>query len=236
MSALSGFVLMNEITLPPRLACVASMVRSGSRMADIGTDHAYLPVFLIQKGSVRAAIAADVKEGPLQRARDTVLRYRMQDRISVRLSNGLMQLGPDEADDIVFAGMGGELITALLAACPWVKDAAKHYIFQPMTHSEILRCWLVQNGFLVQTEQTVSEGQKVYLILDAVYTGEHLVRPCSYFYMGDLDYKEPSSRRYLRQQMRYLTNKLHGGYDKQLSAVLEEMKKIDNHTADLSGD
>ena len=96
-----------------RLALCASMVREGTKLADIGTDHAYLPIWLARKGRISSAIAADVKPLPLRSAEQNIRRYHVEEQITTRLSDGLRALSPDEAGDIVLAGMGGEPAEAL---------------------------------------------------------------------------------------------------------------------------
>lgn len=148
------------------------MVRQGSRLADIGTDHAYLPASLILEGTVPCAIAADLRKGPLENAETTVKSYGIADKVQLRLSDGLNAVNPDEVDDIVIAGMGGILISEILGCTPWVRDENIHLILQPQSHDEVLRKWLWDNGFDITEEETCFEDDKVYLCLSAVFTGE----------------------------------------------------------------
>lgn len=158
------------ISLDKRLSMVASMVRRGSRVADIGTDHAYLPVYLIQNGVCPGGIAADIGAGPLEAARHTINEAALTDKIILRLGDGLSPVSPDEADDIVVAGMGGETIVEILSAADWVKDARLRLICQPMTRAEELRRWLLTNGFSITEERLVRDGHRLYPVLGAVYT------------------------------------------------------------------
>ena len=160
------------LKLKPRLRMAADMVRDGSRLADIGTDHAYLPSALILEGRISSAVAADLRKGPLENAEATVREYNIADKIQLRLSDGLNCVLPEEADDIVIAGMGGILIAEILAAAPWVKDSAKRLILQPQSHSEDVREYLYSNGFRIINENACFEDGKVYICLCAEYTGE----------------------------------------------------------------
>ena len=99
-----------RLTLSPRLAATASLVVGGGSIVDVGTDHAYLPAHLILTKKVPFAIAADLRQSPLDNARDTVIKYKLQKQIDLRLSDGLKEIKPDEVKEIVFAGMGGTLI------------------------------------------------------------------------------------------------------------------------------
>lgn len=150
--------------LTPRLRSVAEQVPSGAVLADIGTDHAYLPVRLILERRIDRAIAADLREGPLERAKETAKRYGVSDRISFRLCNGLADIGSQEADTIAIAGMGGETISAILSEAPWTKQG-KLLLLQPMTSFTDLRLWLQQNGYRIEKETISREGQRLYTCL-----------------------------------------------------------------------
>ncbi|MBR0447252.1 MAG: SAM-dependent methyltransferase [Clostridia bacterium] len=158
------------ITLDKRLSAVAALVRPGSRLADIGTDHAYLPVHLVQAGVCPSAIASDIGAGPLEAARRTVAENGLTSEIALRLGDGLATVTVDEVEDIAIAGMGGETIAAILEAAPWVKDARLRLILQPMTRAEDLRRWLLTNGFSVIEEHLIIDGRHLYPVLAAEYT------------------------------------------------------------------
>ena len=113
----------------------ASLVRKGKVCCDIGTDHAYLPAYLITNSISKKALACDLREGPLANAKRTVEEYGISDRIELRLSDGLDNVKPGEADDFVFCGMGGTLITELISRTEWLKDKKYRLIFQPQSHS-----------------------------------------------------------------------------------------------------
>ncbi|MCD7946877.1 MAG: class I SAM-dependent methyltransferase [Oscillospiraceae bacterium] len=151
--------------LSPRLRAVAQFVPQGARLADVGTDHAYLPVWLLQREQIVSAIASDLREGPLERARATAARYGMEARIRFCLGNGLARIMPDEVDTIVIAGMGGETISAILAAAPWLKMGGHRLILQPMSAQEDLRAWLAQNGYRIEQESLSREGETLYVAL-----------------------------------------------------------------------
>ena len=157
---------MNEqIVLSPRLRMAASLVPPGARLADIGTDHGYLPAALILEGAIPSAIAADLRPGPLARARETAVRYGLEDRLSLRLCDGLSGIGPEEADAVVIAGMGGETIAAILEAAPWVRERNIPVIVQPMSSMPDLRAWLGRNGYCIETEKLCREGETLYTAL-----------------------------------------------------------------------
>ncbi len=158
-----------KLQLKSRLNMAAKTVRVGSRLADIGTDHAYLPASLILDGTIPCAIAADLRKGPLENAEATVKSYGIADKVQLRLSDGLNAVCPDEADDIVIAGMGGILIAEILQNAPWVKDEKIQLILQPQSHDEVLREWLWDNGFEITKEDSCFEDGKVYICMASVF-------------------------------------------------------------------
>ncbi len=149
--------------LSPRLAAIARQVPEGSRLADIGTDHAFLPVYLLLNGTIPSAVASDVNPGPLERGRETARQAGVEEKLDFRLSDGLAGLGEDEAEVIVIAGMGGQLIARILSEAPWTRE--KLLLLQPMTAQPELRRWLNGNGCRIQRETVVREGEKLYVIL-----------------------------------------------------------------------
>lgn len=174
-------------SLDSRLSLCADFVRVGAKLADIGTDHAYLPVQLALSGKVQYAIAADINSEPLQRGRQTIEKYGAEDKVSVRLCDGLSGISPDEVSDIVIAGMGADTIINILSAAPWLKDKSKRLILQPMTKGERVIRYLYDNGFEI-TEQRgcIAEG-KPYTVMCVEYTAH--TNPCSelFTYMGKLN-------------------------------------------------
>lgn len=156
--------------LTARLQSVADQVPQGAALADIGTDHAYLPVRLLLDGRIRSAIAADLRQGPLDRARETAALCGVSGRISFRLCDGLSAVREDETDTIAIAGMGGETIAAILAAAPWTRRD-KLLLLQPMTSFPDLRLWLQQNGYRIEKETISREGKRLYSCL-TVRAGE----------------------------------------------------------------
>ena len=168
--------MMKQLHLKGRLSLCAEYVREGSRLADIGTDHGYLPIALCSCGKCPSAIACDINPLPLNSARENIARHALTDRITARLGDGLGPVAADEADDVVIAGMGGELIAAILSSCPWAKDAQKCYILQPMTRHEALIRYLYANGYLIERQGAVLDSGKYYTVIRAVWDGK--MREC----------------------------------------------------------
>lgn len=148
--------------LSPRLRMVGELVPAGARLADVGTDHAYLPAALILEGRIPWAVAADLRRGPLDRARATVREYGLAGRVAFRLCDGLSGIRPDEVDAVAVAGMGGETIAAILSAAPWLWEREAPLILQPMSSLPDLRGWLLDNGYRIVEERLAREGDALY--------------------------------------------------------------------------
>ena len=156
-----------ELQLQPRLACIASLVPRGARLADVGTDHGYLPVFLLQHDRIACAIASDINAAPLDHARTTARAYGVTEGIEFRLCPGLAKVGSGECDTIAIAGMGGETIIGILEAAPWTRDGAYTLILQPQTKTELLRRWMSGHGYHIREERLVRDKEQLYVVLRA---------------------------------------------------------------------
>ena len=126
-------------TLNNRLQLCAEMVRKGSRIADIGTDHAYLPVWLVRAGIASFALACDIKAEPLKAGEQNIRKYHAENLVETRLCDGLRSVKSDEVDDIIIAGMGGETIVHILSDAPWIKDKNKSLILQFSYYTTLCR-------------------------------------------------------------------------------------------------
>ena len=167
------------MTLPgidARLVRASRFIRESAYLADVGTDHAYLPIYLTLIGRIDRALASDINDGPVLRAKKSVTKYGVADKIDVVRAAGLDGAIDFPITDAVIAGMGGELIASILTDAPWIKNEKYNLVLQPMTHPEILRKYLLDEGFCIIGEDVVSdmadERAKVYQIINAVYTGK----------------------------------------------------------------
>ena len=157
--------------LSKRLSLAASMVREGAFVADIGTDHGYLPISLLRCGKVRGAVLTDINEGPLKRAERNVIAAGLRHKVDLRLTDGVRGLENMGITDIVICGMGGELIAEILSAAGGLRDRSLNLILQPMTRPEKLRAWLFENGFAIPEERYCTEAGKHYVCINARFTG-----------------------------------------------------------------
>ena len=157
---------METVNLSLRLRRVADVVPKGSRLLDVGSDHAYLPIYLCERDLVRSAIAGEVVEGPYQSALENVTRHGLEGRIAVRLANGLAAFDEsDGIDTITICGMGGRLIADILDAGQAKLNTVSRLILQPNNREDDLRRWLQDNGFRLVAEDIIEENDKIYEIL-----------------------------------------------------------------------
>lgn len=154
--------------LSKRLQAVASLVTPGKRIADIGTDHAYIPIYLIEESRCISAVAMDVNAGPLQRAEEHVQEAGLQEMIELRRSDGLEKLEPYEVKSIVIAGMGGGLVMRILSAHPEVTCSLEECILQPQSEIAHVRRFLLETGFTFTAEEMVQDDGKYYPMMKVI--------------------------------------------------------------------
>ena len=162
----------NMPALDARLRTAFDFVRPGAVVADIGTDHAYLPAALILSGLASSAIAADINAGPLVHAAETVKKYALSDQITLLETDGLHGLEESGATDILIFGMGGELIARIIEEAPFTRSAQIRLILQPMTKHAELRLWLTANGFSIRGEKLSKAAGKIYQTVCVEFSGE----------------------------------------------------------------
>ncbi len=185
---------MRELLLQPRLQLLADMVPVGSRLADVGTDHGYLPVYLLQKGRINTAIASDIGAEPLQHARQTAEEYGVEG-IDFRLCPGLDAIAPEEVDTILIAGMGGETIQMILENASWTAQRTHLLLLQPMTKVELLRKWIADNHYCFTGERLVFDKGHLYPVF-VVRGGEQPPLTLAQQYGGVLLDGDPLYRTY----------------------------------------
>ena len=179
--------MTRELSLQPRLALLASLVPQGAVLADVGTDHGYIPVCLRQRGVIDRAIASDIGREPLEHARRT----------------------PEECDTVLIAGMGGETIWGILAAAPWTRDGRHTLLLQPQTKIEELRLRLCENGYAVTREHLVRDKGKLYVVM-TVTAGERYTPGAEQLYGGLALEREALYGDYLAHQIARLRRRAEG--------------------------
>lgn len=201
---------------------VATMVTPGSILADVGTDHGYVPIALVQQERIPKAIAMDINKGPLQRAREHIAMCQLEDCIETRLSDGVEALQVGEVDSILIAGMGGELVIHILNEGMEVCRKVKELILQPQSELGKVRQYLRENLFQIVDEDMIIEDGKYYPMMKVVpveednfwkYLPEETISPCDNYGPLLLKNGNPSLRKYLVKQ------------HKQLHKILKELEK-----------
>lgn len=180
------------------MAAVA-YVRKGSILADVGTDHAYLPIYAIENGLSERAVASDVNDGPLKNAESNIKKHGLSDKISCVLTSGFDGLGSFGITDAVIAGMGGELIADIIEAADFIKINGFRLIIQPMTMLDTVRSALFDLGFSILNEYVLKEDGKFYTVISAEYTGEIFEKN----YAFNLIYGDPCKREYENDEIKY---------------------------------
>jgi len=199
IDAYTGMKLSN------RLMTVVSFVRPGSRVADVGTDHGYVPIWLLDHGVAESAIAMDVRSGPLERAAKHRHRHKLEDKMELRLSDGLKELQAGEADTVIIAGMGGELMLRILAEGAHVWDRVTDWILSPQSEWDTFRYGLERMGFVIGRETMLCEDGKYYIVLLAGRGVMHYQREIDYRYGYDLlQQKSPVLLHYLNREKQQL--------------------------------
>lgn len=183
-----------------RLSAIASLVPENAYVADIGTDHAYLPIELISSKKAKRVIATDIGEKPLENAKKNIEKMGISN-IELRLCDGLSGIGENEADTIVIAGMGGEVISGILErSMSFCKNRELTFIFQPTTSPEALRHFLCLNGFLIEKEIPVFENDKLYSVMLVRFDGKKKNYNEAFYFIGLVPKDTEAGILYIKKQ------------------------------------
>lgn len=206
------------MVLSKRLTTIASFVEKGSRVADVGTDHGYVPIYLVKNQIAASAIAMDVRTGPLSRAAEHVKAYRLEDQIELRLGNGLDALQPGEADAVIISGMGGPLIVDILTRGSQVAATVPRLILSPQSEIPDVRIFLRENGYRIDREAFIKDEGKYYTIMSVTHGNTRPGR-----YIDDLygkyllDHADPVLQEYLTREI--------GRYERLLPGLLSSPRE-----------
>ena len=165
-----------KLPLSTRLLTCCTFVRPGDRVADVGCDHGYLGLHLLQTGVATSIIASDVAEGPLQSAMRNAHKFGFQDKMTFYLSNGVRNI-PRDFDCMVCAGMGADTMMSILDAAPWLKDPRYRLILQCQSKRPELRQWLYDAGYRINRETLAKDGKFVYSVMEVIYDPGHGLTP-----------------------------------------------------------
>lgn len=227
---------MKEFKLSNRLSACSESVTPNSKIADIGTDHAYIPIYLGLTKKISHALACDVRSGPLENAKKNINFYNLNNIIETRLSDGLENVSENEADEIIIAGMGGNMISNILENCSWKNKESKRFILQPMKYENKLRAYLALKGYEIQNETAVICSEKVYSVMTCVFTNiPYKITPVQE-YIGKITINQNfASKSYIKKQIKNLQNLEKGAkatdnieesekYSSIVSSLLQELK------------
>ena len=204
------------------MKAVAAMVTPGNILADVGTDHGYVPISLVQRKKIKNAIAMDINKGPLQHAKEHIAEFQLEDYIETRLSDGVKKLEVGEVDSILMAGMGGELIIRIITEGMEVCRSVNELVLQPQSELGKVRKFLRENNFEIIDEDMVIEDGKYYPMMKVVPVDEivlweilpeEVIPACDMYGPFLLKNGNPSLRKYLVKQ------------HKQLTKILKELEK-----------
>ena len=193
---------MNEnITSPgKRLETCASFVRRGTVAADIGTDHAYLPIWLIQNGICPKVYASDINDEPIRSAKRNIECLELCDKIITFTGDGLQKIPQSDLGDIIIAGMGGDNIVSIINKADWLRNRKYRLIMQPMSHTERLREYLYSHGYQIIAEKAICESGRLYTIICAEYSDEKIQFTDFDIFAGKLDSNDPCAAALLKKQ------------------------------------
>lgn len=191
--------------LSPRLQAIADLVPENKKIIDVGTDHGYIPVYLVENNISRDIIASDINEGPLESAKRYVQRKKFEKYIDIRLGSGLKVIEKDEVDIAIIAGMGGVLIEDILKDSFHVAESIDTFIFQPMVASIDLRKYLYENGFKIIQEKLAQEEDRIYEIIVASH-GKTDLEDLLYLEIGKklIENKDPLLEKFLEKRLKIL--------------------------------
>lgn len=206
-----GFFLEGHMKLTNRLLTCANLVRCGNVAADIGTDHGYLPIYLLEQGICPRVLAADIREMPLEAAKRSVRRAGITEHIDFYLSDGLEALPVEKVQTVICAGMGGDCIIGILDRTRTVWQPDYQFVLQPQSSVSDLRCWLSEQHFTIQRERLARDGKFIYTVMDVIYGGTMNLTPGEHFLPIDrFDCSDPLLLDYYNRSVESLTMTVQG--------------------------
>ncbi|MBU3142410.1 class I SAM-dependent methyltransferase [Clostridium sp. CF012] len=169
-----------------RLKAIVSMIEECDSVIDVGTDHGYVPIYLVKNGVIKSAIASDINKGPVEKARNNIIHNNASAQISCRLGSGLSTVSKGEAQIAIIAGMGGNLIRDILEADLDVVKQFKYMILQPVQNAEVLREYLYITGYNILDEEICNDDGKYYEIIKVKYNNKPIILDSIYYEISKL--------------------------------------------------
>ena len=213
-------------TLSPRLLRCADFVCHGDRVADVGCDHGYLGIYLLQSQKASFVYAGDVNEGPLQSAILNSEKYGVQDRISFYLSDGVRNF-PRDFDTMVCAGMGADTMVSILENAPWLKNSAYRLILQCQSKIPYLREYLSQNGWYISQETVVRDGRFLYTVMEVRYQPGTILTPGQCYFSPALrNDSSPDLKEYFQQVVFRLQRAVNGQGEQADQKMIQALQEL----------
>lgn len=214
-------------SISKRLLKCAEMISHGTKVVDVGTDHAYLPIYLCLNKKISHAIASDLREGPLKNAKSNIKSFNLENMIETRISDGLKNIEETEIDEVIIAGMGGNIIVNILEECTWKNKIGKRFILQPMKYESNLRKYLSKNGYEIEKESAVMCMGKIYTVIKALYTNiPYSLSPYEYYIGNLVNSLDTDAKLYIGKQINDLKNRQKG-------AIIQNNKEKETYYTDI---
>ena len=217
-----------KLPISPRLLACAGFVRPGERVADVGCDHGYLSIYLLQQGIASRVIASDIRPMPLQSAKNNALRYGFADRISFHLSDGVQSI-PRDFDTLICAGMGGDTMVSILCAAPWLQNQAYRLILQCQSKTPLLRAYLSDTGWHIAEETVLRDGRFLYTIMQVCWQPDapRLSPAQTYFPPALLQHPTDDTRQYHKWVLDGLQLAAAHRSDPELNQIIHEINHLE---------
>ncbi len=212
-----------------RLKLIAESIPQCTMLADIGTDHAYIPIHAVQQGICKRALAADLRQGPIRMAKANISKHGLEDVIETRLGDGLEPISAEECEIVVIAGMGGPLIKKILSDSLEKAQKARKLLLQPNNAADALRRWLYQNGFEICSEKLVEDSGKLYCMIETSWSGVRVYGDDFAFYIGEKVFNSNSGllERYLEKKLVELNTIISG----RARSAPDKIRRIEEDTS-----
>ena len=217
-----------KLPISDRLLACAQFVNPGDRIADVGCDHGYLSIHLLQQGIAKSAICSDIRPQPLQSAIRNAEKYGLADKMEFHLSDGVQNI-PRDFDTLICAGMGADTMVSILEAAPWLKDSKYRLVLQCQSKTPMLRQYLSENGYAIVKEIVLRDGRFLYTIMEVVFDpAAPRLATAEYYLPAVLSGAEADAyRAWVIGGLKIATEHQH---DAEKTAILQELEELYDHS------
>ena len=217
-----------KLPISDRLLACAQFVRPGDRVADVGCDHGYLSIHLLTEGIASFCIASDINEGPLQSALRNARKYKVADKMSFHLSDGVRNI-PRDFDALVCAGMGADTMIHILESAPWLRKEQYRLILQCQTKTHLLRRYLSETGWAIRDEVVLKDGKFLYTVMEVIWQPGFPLTAGEWYFPPVIQEKHPTpeAAAYYRWVVKVLRQKVSGRGENAEPELTEPLKELD---------